>query len=44
MTALGFVGLGHMGGTMAVRLLGAGHAVYGETRHHSEVREREREG
>ena len=44
MTTLGFVGLGHMGGNMAVRLLGAGYAVYGETRHRGEVRELEREG
>jgi len=29
-TKLGFVGLGHMGGNMAVRLLGAGYQVYGE--------------
>jgi 3-hydroxyisobutyrate dehydrogenase-like beta-hydroxyacid dehydrogenase len=28
-TALGFVGLGHMGGNMAARLLAAGHVVYG---------------
>jgi 3-hydroxyisobutyrate dehydrogenase len=44
MTTLGFVGLGHMGGNMAVRLLGAGYAVYGETRHRGEVHELEREG
>jgi DNA-binding NarL/FixJ family response regulator len=44
MTTLGFVGLGHMGGNMAVRLLGAGYAVYGETRQRGEVRELEREG
>ncbi len=44
MITLGFVGLGHMGGNMAVRLLGAGHTVYGETRHRGEVRELEREG
>jgi 3-hydroxyisobutyrate dehydrogenase-like beta-hydroxyacid dehydrogenase len=44
MTTLGFVGLGHMGGSMAVRLLGAGYAVYGETRHRSEVQELERGG
>jgi 3-hydroxyisobutyrate dehydrogenase len=43
-TALGFVGLGHMGGNMAVRLLAAGYTVYGETRHREEVRELEREG
>jgi 3-hydroxyisobutyrate dehydrogenase-like beta-hydroxyacid dehydrogenase len=43
-TAIGFVGLGHMGGNMAVRLLGAGHTVYGETRHRDEVHDLEREG
>jgi 3-hydroxyisobutyrate dehydrogenase-like beta-hydroxyacid dehydrogenase len=32
MTALGFVGLGHMGGNMAARLLAAGYTVYGESR------------
>ena len=44
MTALGFVGLGHMGGNMAARFLGAGYTVYGETRHRGEVQELEREG
>ncbi len=44
MTTLGFVGLGHMGGNMALRFLGAGYAVYGETRHRGEVEELEREG
>lgn len=29
---IGFVGLGHMGGNMAARLLEAGYAVHGETR------------
>src|SRR3954447_14248952 len=29
---VGFVGLGHMGGSMAERLLGAGHVVYGTSR------------
>jgi 3-hydroxyisobutyrate dehydrogenase len=29
---LGFVGLGHMGGNMAARLLAAGYTVYGEAR------------
>jgi 3-hydroxyisobutyrate dehydrogenase-like beta-hydroxyacid dehydrogenase len=29
---VGFVGLGHMGGNMASRLLAAGHPVYGEAR------------
>jgi 3-hydroxyisobutyrate dehydrogenase-like beta-hydroxyacid dehydrogenase len=32
MTRLGFVGLGHMGGNMAARLLTAGYTVYGESR------------
>jgi 3-hydroxyisobutyrate dehydrogenase-like beta-hydroxyacid dehydrogenase len=31
-TQLGFVGLGHMGGNMAARLLAAGYTVYGEER------------
>jgi 3-hydroxyisobutyrate dehydrogenase-like beta-hydroxyacid dehydrogenase len=31
-TRIGFVGLGHMGGNMAARLLGAGYTVYGEER------------
>jgi 3-hydroxyisobutyrate dehydrogenase-like beta-hydroxyacid dehydrogenase len=43
-TTLGFVGLRHMGGNMAVRFLGAGYTVYGETRHRGEVEELEREG
>jgi 3-hydroxyisobutyrate dehydrogenase-like beta-hydroxyacid dehydrogenase len=30
---VGFVGLGHMGGSMAARLLAAGYEVYGEERH-----------
>ena len=30
--SVGFVGLGHMGGNMAARLLAAGHPVYGEAR------------
>ena len=30
-SALGFVGLGHMGGNMAARFLAAGYAVYGES-------------
>jgi 3-hydroxyisobutyrate dehydrogenase-like beta-hydroxyacid dehydrogenase len=29
-TKIGFIGLGHMGGNMAARLLAAGYAVYGE--------------
>ncbi|HWX96070.1 MAG TPA: NAD(P)-dependent oxidoreductase [Solirubrobacteraceae bacterium] len=31
-SSIGFVGLGHMGGNMASRLLAAGYAVYGEAR------------
>jgi 3-hydroxyisobutyrate dehydrogenase-like beta-hydroxyacid dehydrogenase len=31
-TTLGFVGLGHMGGNMAARLLAAGYPVFGESR------------
>jgi 3-hydroxyisobutyrate dehydrogenase-like beta-hydroxyacid dehydrogenase len=31
-TEIGFVGLGHMGGNMADRLLAAGYTVYGEAR------------
>ncbi len=30
--SIGFVGLGHMGGNMAARLLAAGYVVYGEAR------------
>jgi 3-hydroxyisobutyrate dehydrogenase-like beta-hydroxyacid dehydrogenase len=30
---IGFVGLGHMGGSMAARLLAAGYPVYGEEQH-----------
>src|SRR5277367_3715626 len=44
MTALGFVGLGHMGGNMAVRFLEAGYTVSGETRHREEARDLEHEG
>jgi 3-hydroxyisobutyrate dehydrogenase-like beta-hydroxyacid dehydrogenase len=32
MQAIGFIGLGHMGGNMAARYLAAGYTVYGETR------------
>jgi 3-hydroxyisobutyrate dehydrogenase-like beta-hydroxyacid dehydrogenase len=32
-TTLGFIGLGHMGGNMAARLLAAGYTVYGESGH-----------
>ncbi|HEV7584257.1 MAG TPA: NAD(P)-dependent oxidoreductase [Solirubrobacteraceae bacterium] len=31
-SSIGFVGLGHMGGNMAARLLAAGYEVYGEAR------------
>jgi 3-hydroxyisobutyrate dehydrogenase-like beta-hydroxyacid dehydrogenase len=31
-TRIGFLGLGHMGGSMAVRFLAAGYPVYGEER------------
>ena len=31
-TTIGFVGLGHMGGSMAARFLAAGYTVYGEDR------------
>src|SRR5437879_823654 len=30
--SIGFVGLGHMGGSMAARFLAAGYTVYGEAR------------
>jgi 3-hydroxyisobutyrate dehydrogenase-like beta-hydroxyacid dehydrogenase len=43
-TKLGFVGLGHMGGNMAVRFIDAGYTVYGETRHRAEVRDLESKG
>ena len=43
-TPLGFVGLGHMGGNMAVRFIDAGYTVYGETRHRAEVRDLESKG
>jgi len=36
-TTPGFVGLGHMGGNMAARLLGAGYHVYGEARHREQA-------
>ena len=34
-TTVGFVGLGHMGGNMASRLLAAGYTVYGEAQSRS---------
>ena len=36
---IGFVGLGHMGGNMAARFLGAGYTVYGEDRSQQHSRE-----
>jgi 3-hydroxyisobutyrate dehydrogenase-like beta-hydroxyacid dehydrogenase len=36
-TRIGFVGLGHMGGNMAARLLAAGYPVYGEDRNHEQA-------
>ena len=43
-TKIGFVGLGHMGGNMAVRFLAAGYIVYGESRHRGEADELVHEG
>jgi 3-hydroxyisobutyrate dehydrogenase-like beta-hydroxyacid dehydrogenase len=37
MQTIGFVGLGHMGGNMAARYLGAGYTVYGEERNRDEA-------
>jgi 3-hydroxyisobutyrate dehydrogenase-like beta-hydroxyacid dehydrogenase len=44
MTTLGFVGLGHMGGSMAARFLAAGYEVYGESRDRSQAEELVHEG
>ncbi|MDX6521619.1 MAG: hypothetical protein QOF08_2224 [Gaiellales bacterium] len=38
-TGIGFVGLGHMGGNMAARLLAAGYPVYGEERSHQHAQQ-----
>jgi 3-hydroxyisobutyrate dehydrogenase-like beta-hydroxyacid dehydrogenase len=43
-TKIGFVGLGHMGGNMAARLLTAGYPVYGEERNRADARELEHDG
>jgi 3-hydroxyisobutyrate dehydrogenase-like beta-hydroxyacid dehydrogenase len=43
-TTIGFVGLGRMGGNMAVRFLAAGYTVYGEERDRTHARELERAG
>ena len=37
--AIGFVGLGHMGGNMAARFLEAGYPVYGEAQDREQVRD-----
>jgi 3-hydroxyisobutyrate dehydrogenase-like beta-hydroxyacid dehydrogenase len=37
-TAIGFVGLGHMGGNMAIRLHSAGHEVFGNERERAHAR------
>ena len=44
MTTVGFVGLGHMGGNMAARLLAAGYEVYGEERHREHALDLEEAG
>ncbi len=44
MATVGFIGLGHMGGNMAARLLAAGHEVYGEERHREHARQLEQAG
>jgi 3-hydroxyisobutyrate dehydrogenase-like beta-hydroxyacid dehydrogenase len=44
MTTLGFVGLGHMGGNMAARLLAAGYTVYGESLDRGDAKELAHEG
>jgi hypothetical protein len=36
---IGFVGLGHMGGNMAARLLAAGYEVHGEAQHRESVQD-----
>ena len=41
---VGFVGLGHMGGNMAARLLTAGYETYGQERHREHARQLEDEG
>jgi 3-hydroxyisobutyrate dehydrogenase-like beta-hydroxyacid dehydrogenase len=38
-TKIGFVGLGHMGGSMAARFLAAGYPVYGEEQSQAHARE-----
>ena len=41
---VGFVGLGHMGGNMAARLLAAGYEVHGQALHREPARELEERG
>jgi 3-hydroxyisobutyrate dehydrogenase-like beta-hydroxyacid dehydrogenase len=43
-TKIGFVGLGHMGGNMAVRFLAAGYTAYGESRHRGDADDLVHEG
>jgi 3-hydroxyisobutyrate dehydrogenase len=43
-TSVGFIGLGHMGGGMAARLLAAGYSVYGEERNRANADELVRAG
>ena len=42
--SIGFVGLGHMGGSMAARFLAAGYSVYGEERKREHADELVRDG
>ena len=44
MTTLGFVGLGHMGGSMAARFLAAGYTVYGESLDRRDAQDLAQEG
>ena len=44
MTTVSFIGLGHMGGNMAVRLLSSGHEVYGNEREREHARDLEGAG
>lgn len=44
MATIGFVGLGHMGGNMAARLLSASYEVYGEERQREHARDLEEAG
>ena len=41
---IGFVGLGHMGGSMAARFLAAEYPVYGEEQHREQADELVRDG